>query len=214
MDIGFGKKENRADDRQDMDIGDMRGSLRKLEQTIESLSTRLDAVERRLSDMDFEGPVVMDTENRPSPHPSIRQLSKKINSEITQLQQELQEIKRAQADTHQPGKAGQQSSASPTVIPAGKNNRGGSDAHRKKVAELERKMEVLEGQKATVQVGRIEIPLEISGIVGGMLAFLIAALLFQGHRGLVASPAFVASLGVLLVIAAACKTYLVNVAQR
>jgi hypothetical protein len=54
MDIGFGKKENRMDDRQDMDIGDIRGSLRKMEQTIESLSTRLDAVERRLSDMDFE----------------------------------------------------------------------------------------------------------------------------------------------------------------
>jgi len=204
------------DDRQDMDIGDIRGSLRKMEQTIESLSTRLDAVERRLSDMDFEGPVVIDNQTPSSGYTenSIRQLSKKMKTEITHLQQELQEIKRAQADAHQPGKADQQSSASPTVIHAGKHNRGGSDAHRKKVAELEQRMEELEGQKATVQVGRIEIPLEISGIVGGMLAFLIAVLLFQGHRGLVTSPAFVASLGVLLVIAAACKTYLVNVAQR
>ena len=72
----------------------------------------------------------------------------------------------------------------------------------------------MEKRKATVKVGKIEIPIEITGIVGGLLAFIIAALLFEGYKDLVISPTFVMIIGIVLLLSAALKTYIINVARR
>lgn len=217
MDISFGKKkDDKSGGIQATGTGELRGSLRKMEQNIDSLSKRLDAIERRLSDESFEG-TTMDKGEGSSQNVGKRmhQLSKEMESEIAQLQQEVEELKQAYKSPSREDGAEKRHSTSPTILKAGKKKSGGtSNINTKTVADLERRMEKLEGRKATVTVGRIEVPIEITGIVGGILAFLIAALLFQGYRGLVISPTFVVFLGVVLVLAAAFKTYLINMARR
>ncbi len=222
MDIGFGKKKDKKGGGVDASgSGDLRGKMRKMEQNLDSLNRRLDAIERRLSEEGFEGTTVMNDQGHPSQNVEkrVHQLSQKMDSEITQLQQELQEIKKGHAGPSPKDTSQNQRSGSPTVLKAGKQKGSTSDGKAGNInsgalADLERRMEELEGRKATVKVGRIEVPVEITGIVGGVLAFLIAALLVQGYRELIISPAFVVFLGVVLVAAAAFKTYLINLARR
>jgi len=217
MDISFGKKKDEKEAGvQATDTGNLRGSLRKMEQNIDSLNKRLDAIERRLSEEGFEGTTSIDAGGgSQNVEKRMHHLSKKMKGEIAQLQQELQEMKQQYKNPVKTDSTGKKHSTSPTVLRAGKKKSGGtSNINSKTVADLERRMEKLEGRKTTVKVGRIEVPIEITGIVGGILAFLIAALLFQGYRDLIVSPAFVVFLGVVLVLAAAFKTYLINMAQR
>lgn len=145
----------------------------------------------------------------------MHQPSKKIESKIIQLQQELQEIKKESAEPSKKDEAEKQHEGSPTVLkPGSEKERVDNNINSRTMADLERRMEDLEERKATIKVGRIDVPIEITGVVGGGLAFLIAALLLQGYRELIISPAFVTFLGVVLVLAAACKTYLINQARQ
>ena len=82
------------------------------------------------------------------------------------------------------------------------------------ILDIERRLEKLERRKATVKVGKIEVPIEITGIVGGLLAFLIAILLLEGYKRLVISPGFVGFIGIALIAATAVKTYMMNVSRK
>lgn len=166
---------------------DLNSWLQRLQQHVDSLEKRLDAVERRLSDKPFEGvrfgskSILIEDEQKSN-------LSR-IENEIANLKKEIESLKKDE-----------------TVIISLKKG----DV-KKEIANIERRLERLEKKKAMVKVGKIEVPLEITGIVGGFIAFIIAILLFGGYKDIIVSPPFVMFVGIVLLTATALKTYLINI---
>ncbi len=166
---------------------DLNSWLQRLQQHVDSLEKRLDAVERRLSDKPFEGvrfgskSILIEDEQKSN-------LSR-IENEIANLKKEIESLKKDE-----------------TVIISLKKG----DV-KKEIANIERRLERLEKKKAIVKVGKIEVPLEITGIVGGFIAFIIAILLFGGYKDIIVSPPFVMFVGIVLLTATALKTYLINI---
>ncbi|MEA2054033.1 MAG: hypothetical protein U9O96_02785 [Candidatus Thermoplasmatota archaeon] len=222
MPIKFGKKAEETKDAKEIDKGELGGWIRRMEQNINSLDKRLDAIERRLSGEKFIQPKMGKSTREnysESLENEIQNISKKVNDEIKTIREELLKFKileknRLERDNDSKNKDGK----NPTVISiksgVKKSDITGGQINTKEIADLERRMEKLEKRKATVKVGKIEVPIEITGIVGGILAFIIAALLFEGYKDLVASPIFVMSAGLILVSAVALKTYVINISRK
>ena len=179
-------------------INEINNWLQRIQQRVESIEKRLDAVERRLSGESFESVKFVGGVKEDSG------LIKKLEEEINELREELKKI----------DKSGRDKKEKEVVISLKK--KGIEDNVLKEIANMERRLERLEKKKATpvVKVGKIEVPVEITGIVGGLLALFIAALLFGGYKKLVISPPFVMFIGIVLLTATALKTYLINVGRR
>ncbi|MCD6330888.1 MAG: hypothetical protein J7L80_01635 [Thermoplasmata archaeon] len=179
-------------------INEINNWLQRIQQRVESIEKRLDAVERRLSGESFESVKFVGEVKGDSG------LIKKLEEEINELREELKKI----------DKSGRDKKEKEVVISLKK--KGVEDNVLKEIANMERRLERLEKKKATpvVKVGKIEVPVEITGIVGGLLALFIAALLFGGYKKLVISPSFVMFIGIVLLTATALKTYLINVGRR
>ncbi len=125
---------------------------------------------------------------------------------MKKLEEELQALKEEIKKLSQSGRE--------VIISLKKKESG--DSILKDIANIERRLEKLEKKKnmPVVKVGKINVPIEITGIVGGLLALFIAALLFGGYKELVISPPFVMFIGILLMSAAALKTYLINISKK
>ena len=199
------KKEPETNEKE---IKEMSNWLHRLQQSIESLEKRLDAIERRLSNESFESPhlIMEEKGNRKANIPkNIEKLIGKLQDEIEDLKNKLKEggAERKEAkETKEPKEP---------IISIRKSE---AKKYDNAILNIERRLEKLERRKATVRVGKIEVPIEITGIVGGLLAFLIAILLLEGYKGLVISPAFVGFIGMVLIAATAVKTYMMNVSRK
>ncbi len=166
-----------------------------------------DAVERRLSNEPFEGSkfgsksiaIEKNYEDR------LKEIARTLGEEIKILKKEIEAIKAK----------GVAKAESPVTISLKRSGENITN-FAKEIANIERRLERLEKKKATatVKVGKIEVPIEITGIVGGFLAFIIAILLFGGYKNLVISPPFVMFIGLVLLTATALKTYIINVSRR
>lgn len=187
---------------------DVRGWVRRVEQQINSLDKRLDAIERRLSGEERPSPPIKITEDglppraeSPPPH-DIAEEVKNLRSELHSLQERWDEKseKRGTAPTIQP--------------PLKRASPSSRQVSIQEIADIERRLEGLEKQKPAVTVRGIEVPIEITGIVGGVLAFIVAGLLHLGYQSVVLSPLFVALLGTVLVLAAAIKTHAINTSKK
>ncbi|HZD42560.1 MAG TPA: hypothetical protein VE134_00740 [Methanomicrobiales archaeon] len=74
-------------------------------------------------------------------------------------------------------------------------------------ALLETRMQQLTQQKPLVmRLGAMEIPLEVTGIIGGLLAFAIALLVSLQQKEVLLSPVFLSGVGMLLIGSALLKT--------
>jgi len=211
--LKFGNIESKS--REEVDVGQIRSWIRRIEQNIDSIDKRLDAVERRLSGEIFTSPKILKNESKSNSEVldrKIQELSRKLDEEIRNMREEmLIRFGRVGDRTYFAGE--NRSRRGPVVIShssKGKEGLTDEQEHAKEIAELERRIERMEKRKTTVKVGRVEIPIEITGIVGGIFAFIIAALLFEGYKNIVTSPVFCMLAGAVLVSAAALKTYLIN----
>jgi hypothetical protein len=75
-----------------------------------------------------------------------------------------------------------------------------------KTAQMETKMQLLEQRKPLmVKLGAMEIPVEVTGIIGGLLAFTIAILVAMNQKAVLLSPVFLTAVGVLLIGSAMLK---------
>lgn len=208
----FSKIESKS--KEEVDVGELRNWIRRVEQNIDSIDKRLDAVERRLSGEIFTSPKILKNEGKSSPEildSKIQELSQKLEEEIKNIREEILGVKKAGNGTYVVGENKRR--RTPVVIPHGGKEKGGTADEQKcakEIAELERRVERIERRKTTVKVGKVEIPIEITGIVGGVFAFIIAALLFGGYRDMVISPVFSMFIGTVLISAVALKTYLIN----
>lgn len=128
---------------------DYTGWIRKIEQNLESIDKRLDAVERRLSgeNIDFE------TKKR----------------------------------------------FKPSII--------NDDEIHQKFIELDKRIDEIEKKKIT---GSNIDMIEITGLFGGIIAIVIAFLLYAGYKKIVLSPIFIAFTGIILLILIGLKIYFIN----
>jgi len=199
------KKEPETNEKE---IKEMSNWLHRLQQSIESLEKRLDAIERRLSNESFESPhlIMEEKENRKADIPkNIEKLIGKLQDEIEDLKNKLKEGGAERKEVKE---------AKEPKEPIISIRKSEAKKYDNAILNIERRLEKLERRKATVRVGKIEVPIEITGIVGGLLAFLIAILLLEGYKGLVISPAFVGFIGMVLIAATAVKTYMMNVSRK
>jgi len=212
MPVTIKKKEKKAQEAEEKGREETKSWIRRIEQQVDSLEKRLDAVERRLSGEEFVQPKtgkILVTESK-----RMQEISRKFEEEIQKIKDEILQLRAAHKTENVKGER------KPLIVKVEKRSRSDTTPSEvgmfspKEIANLERRIERLEKRKATVKVGKIEVPIEITGIVGGLIAFLIAALLFEGYRDLIISPSFVMFIGIVLILAAAIKTYLINVSQR
>jgi len=184
MPIKFSRKEEGSKETKEIGTGELRSWIRRIEQNIDSLDKRLDAIERRLSGEKFVPP-------------KMGKRGEEGRGYSEALEDEIRFISSGSKEGAISNKK------SPKVLSLNKPEEKkmvttSGPTYTRELADLERRMERLEKRKATVKVGRIEVPIEITGIVGGMLAFVIAALLFEGYKDMVISPVFVMFIGIVL----------------
>jgi len=213
MPFTFGKESKKKKDVMPSENGGFKGLtnwVHRIEQQMNSLEKRLDAIERRLSGEPFESPHFSKASS------DGREKGEKI---YEALQQEISSIKKdikaLQSQQWKPQQRKAKEREEPVTISLSRKNV--RENYAKELASIERRLERLEkSRKAapTVKVGRIEVPIEITGIVGALFAFIIAAFLLGGYKDLVVSPPFVVTIGIVLLATTALKTYIINMERK
>ncbi len=209
--FGVRKERNIHQKREERDVSNW---IQRLKQHVDSLEKRLDAIERRLSEEPFKMVKFGGEEKTEKIKESgLREFTSKIEKEIDILKKEIEEMKTREIKF----KTERKGSNEVVISLKRKGEETTSTNYAKDLANIERRLERLEKSRkaaATVKVGKIEVPFEVTGLIGGFLAFLIAILLFEGYKNLVISPPFVMFIGLVLLTATALKTYLINVSKR
>ena len=202
-------KKTSATDRSSEDtVQSLRSWIQKIEQSTNSVSSRLAAVETRLSGgfvssdeglvTVMEGPVeTMVTSVKNRKKRTMDEQAKVIDHELhflyTSLQkreQEFQSLKDHMTEMEQ-------------LIPTVRDNLRSVHAM---TAQMETKMQLLEQRKPLVmKLGAMEIPIEVTGIIGGLLAFTIAILVAMNQKTVLLSPVFLTAVGILLIGSAMVK---------
>ena len=223
MDLKFGKKDAKKTSKKktasekasESNLGELSGWMQRMEQNVTSLEKRLDAVERRLSGEIFRNPKLIESEKGGSAasqnaEKELQAIRAEVQRDIAALRQELKSKGKSAVEKRE-------KEPPETVVinmKRGAGKTGDDSFFGNDIVNIERRLEKLERRKATVTVGKIEVPVEITGIVGGVLALIIAALLYADYNKIVVSPPFVMTIGILLLAATILKTYLINVTKR
>lgn len=206
------KKTNAVVPSSEDSVQSLRSWVRKIEQSTNSVGSRLAAVEARLTGgfaSSGEAPLsVMDgpvekfvTSIKNGKKKTIDEQAKIIDSEIhflsTELQrraQEFQSLSEHMTDLEQ-------------QIPSIQH--GVSEVETRitqMTSQFEMKTRALEQRKPLVmKLGTMEIPIEVTGIIGGLLAFTIAILVALNQKEVLLSPVFLTAVGILLIGSAMLK---------
>lgn len=182
------KQENKI-----KEFGEVVNWMHRIELNLESLEKRLDAVERRLSNEPFEG-VRFEEEIADS---------KNFERKFNEIKKEIESLK--EKIVHSKSK----DEKIPLISLRKKEGERKSVDYGKKIREIEERLEKFEG-KTIVKIRGIEFPVEITGVIGGILAFVIGIFLIFGRKEVILSPSFVFSVGTILLISTGIKIYLFN----
>ncbi len=204
------RKEKLSKKKRNIDVADseenlqsVRSWIRKIEQTTSSVSSRLSAVEKRLSGrmsdvpigktIGVEGPIetlFITMKKKDSPEVA-RVLDGELcflHNELVRHQQETQALKE-QIDTYE--------KAQVTMMTE-------MQALQTTMAELKITLEDQQRKPSrsepfVMHLGSLEVPVEFTGIIGGLLVFLIAGLIMIGEKEILLSPWFLIPVGLLLI---------------
>ncbi|RLF64390.1 MAG: hypothetical protein DRN33_02305 [Thermoplasmata archaeon] len=202
--LKFGKHDDK--EQKEEVTGELKSLVRRIEQNVNSIDKRLDAVERRLSGKEFLPPKIINNDKKHMNYHEIHDMYSKLNHEIESVKEELKKFENTVAI-----KSGGKRKKAPVVVKLEeKGEHGEEHSFSGKIKNIESRIEKLEKRKATLKLGKVEIPVEITGIVGGSLAFVVSALLLAGYKNVVSSPVFSACVGCILIISVVLKTYLIN----
>ncbi len=181
----------------------VRSWIRKIEQTTTSVSSRLSAVEKRLSgrmaesdglkNIGIEGPI--ETLFLHVKKKNTSEVARVLDSELTFLHNEL--VKQQQ----------ETNGLKEQLVEIEKTNTTMTaelEAVRTTMEEvnttIERKMNQPERPEPFVMhLGSLEVPVEFTGVIGGLLVFLIAILVLIGQKEILLSPWFLFPVGLLLI---------------
>jgi len=181
----------------------VRSWIRKIEQTTTSVSSRLSAVEKRLSGrmsesdglraIGIEGPV--ETLFLHVKKKNATEVARVLDSELTLLHNEL--VKQQQETSCLKEQFGEIEKTSTTMTTE-------LQVMQTAMADLNTTIELQMNQPErhepfVMHLGSLEFPVEFTGIIGGLLAFLIAILVLIDQKEILLSPWFLIPVGLLLI---------------
>jgi len=200
----FSKKKeiNNASDSEES-LQSVRSWIRKIEQTTMSVSSRLSAVEKRLSGrisaadamnmVGIEGPI--ETLLIHSKKKNIADIARVFDSELTLLHNEL--VKQQQETSVMKEQLGALEKTH-TILSEELQAMGTMMTTMNTTLQV--KVNQTENREPfMMHVGSLEIPVEFTGIIGGLLAFLIAFLVLINQKEILLSPWFLIPVGLLLI---------------
>ncbi|MDH7516821.1 MAG: hypothetical protein QHH19_00480 [Candidatus Thermoplasmatota archaeon] len=197
-------------------IQSFRNWIRKIEQTTNSISSRLSAVEKRISrktdDSDkkilygtLEEPisrvftVLKDEENKKT----IEEAAQVLDSEFSIMQEE---IKSLQDDVD--GLREKTDELKSLLNKINENIKVKQIYTSKVLYDISLRLEKIERREPPfMKLGDMEIPIEITGFIGGILVFIIAVMVALGHKEIVISPLFLFLIGIVLIASTLLKTF-------
>jgi uncharacterized protein YoxC len=197
------KKKKYPETDEDDNLQSIRSWIRKIEQTITSVSSRLSAVEKRLSGwtsesddlktIGIEGPI--ETLFLHIPKKNIPETVRVLDSELTFLHNELakQQEETTLLKEHLGG-------IENTHITMNTEVQGIQTAITNINTTLKSRVNKTEHHEPLVMhLGSLEVPIEFTGIIGGLLVFLITGLILIGQKEILLSPWFLIPVGLLLI---------------
>jgi len=154
--------------------------IRRLESHIQSLSSRLAAIEKRLSIQPEDHPIPPAlSSQKPTQKMKIDESTQqKINDLETQIQDITAQLATLKKQT--------------------------ANHHRTTNQELSR---LYKREPPILQIGNVELPVEISGLLGGILAFILAGLVLLGQAPLITSPLFLILVGFVFLLSTLLKIW-------
>lgn len=204
------KKKMRDSTSSEDTLQSFRSWIRKIEQTTTSVSSRLSAVEKRLSggtmDSAFNGPRVMEgpvqTFLLSIEKDNAHEVARVLDSELALLHNELvsQQLETNDLKTHF-------EALEKTNTMVTKELQGTQDVISELKTTLETQMkQTRQHEPLVMRLGALEFPIEFTGIIGGSLAFFIAFLVLINQKEILLSPVFLVVVGLLLLGFAMVKT--------
>jgi len=211
-----GKKKKKKDISSEDNVQSMRSWIRKIEQTTSSVSSRLSAVEKRISRRNLDSPndslpgtilegpierIFADLKEEKNSK-DIEEVSRILDSEFAIMQEEL--ISQENEITSLEGQLGTISSSLAEIK---EEIQKLQTSETQRSYEMNVRLEKIECREPPVmRIGRMEIPIEFTGVIGGILAFIIAILVVVGQKAIIISPVFLSIVGFLLIGSAVFKT--------
>jgi len=209
------KKMERDNYTSEDNIQAFRNWIRKIEQTTNSVSSRLSAVEKRISrktdDQDkkifynmLEEPisriftVLKDGKNKKT----IEEISQTLDSEFSIMQEEITSL---QDDVG--ALKGKIDELEPLLNKLNNDIKNRQIYNSKILEDINLRLQKIERREPPfMKLGNMEIPIEIAGFIGGILAFVIAAMVALGYKDIVISPIFLSIVGIVLIASTLFKT--------
>jgi hypothetical protein len=172
-------------------VKSLNGWMRKLEQTQFSLSSRITAIENRLS-IDSNNYEIQETTDSLQVKKQMK-TNNLSNSSINQINDEIRQMKN-EIDAL-------------------------SDIQENQENELNNISQVSHSNPVLIRLKGKEIPLEVSGIIGGILAILISIMIFFDGKNIITSPIFLGTIGVILITSSIIRSinfsnYLKNISKK
>ncbi len=210
------RKQNAADKEQfEENIESMKTWVRKIEQTSQSISSRLAAIERRISGRPTDtqsllsgdisaGPIqrifaeLKDAKKKKTPEETIQLVDMEfsfIQEEIIKQREELDDLKekfRAITDSFD------------TI---NKNLDELQTTNMQLAQDIATRLDILERRAPPVlKLGTKEIPIEMTGLIGGILMLAITGIVIAGQKDILISPVFLFAVSIILLASTALKT--------
>ncbi len=210
------KKKTKKDTSSQDNIQSMRSWVRKIEQMTNSVSSRLSAVEKRISRRNLESPsdpiqktmlegpierIFADIKEEKN-NKDIEEVSRILDSEFAIMQEELisQENEITSLES-------QLTTISSSLAEIKEEIKKLHTSEMQMSNEINVRLEKIEHREPPVmKIGSMEIPIEFTGVIGGILVFIIAIFVIVGQKEIIISPVFLAIVGVLLISSALFKT--------
>jgi chromosome segregation ATPase len=215
-------KENKKKIRKDTitsedTIQSFRSWVRKIEQMTNSISCRLAAVEKRISGQkngNSNNSILTDTMDGPierifavlkeeKSSKNIGEVSRALDKEFTIMQEELIAV---QNDISSLKEKIDGLDSYLSGFKEDLKNLKISDS--KLLEDIDIRLEKIERREPlAMKIGKMEIPIEITGIIGGILAFIIAIIVIFGNKDIIVSPLFLTLVGFIFIGSALFKTF-------
>ena len=197
-------------------IQSMRSWIRKIEQSTNSVSSRLSAVEKRISRRSMgssndliqsnllDGPIeqIFADLKEGKSSKDIEEVSRLLDSEFAIMQEEL-----ISQENEITSLEGQLSTISSSLAEIKEEMEKLQTSEMQMSRGVNVRLDKIERREPPVmKIGTMEIPIEFTGVIGGILVFVIAILVIVGQKEIIISPAFLAIVGILLISSALFKT--------
>ncbi|MBS3749292.1 MAG: hypothetical protein KGY67_06285 [Candidatus Thermoplasmatota archaeon] len=169
-------------------VSEMQTWMRNLEQQVSSVGARLGAVENRLSHAAntnlYES---KDDESVMYSTSSVETVHASINTQVRSLEKQMQSLTQSFSKiNHQVQR-----------LDEFKKN------SKKKESQLNNQ---IRPQSFIMKIGKKEIPLELTGIIGGLVTFIVAGLVVFNASNIVLNPWFLMGIGSLFITSSVLRT--------